>query len=520
MSLIPRQAPDPSQPAPKRKNVPTGFAEEIALSRTSFTAQHRTYQSLGYAREPATGALIGASNNEVALSGADFTTHRPAKAISEAWRSKRQKKGDASIVSGDGSYKGPWAKYEEQTRYDESMKEVGEELASDEEWVEEEFVAPAGTSAVPALATDYAPAVEGDEGGETTEFHGSQQTDYQGRTYMHVPQDLGIDLTSQNTEIKNYIPSKQIHTWRGHTKPINALRFFPNSGHLLLSSSADTKIKLWDVYHQRELLRTFSGHSKSVNDICFNPTGTQFLSASYDKQIKLWDTEYGKCISRFTTGKIPHVIKFHPPIDEDPLTALSTEFLVGTSDNKIVQFDVRSGDKIQEYDHHLGPINSITFVDENRRFVTTSDDKSLRAWDYGIPVPIKFIAEPYMFALSRAASHPSGKYLAFQSGDNQIVVYAATDRFRQNRKKSFRGHNSAGYAIDLDISPDGQFLASGDSGGYVCFWDWKTGKLYHKFLASEKGAASKGPCTRVAWHPRETSKVVTAGLDGAIRYWD
>ena len=36
--------------------------------------------------------------------------------------------------------------------------------------------------------------------------------------------------------------------------------------------------------------------------------------------------------------------------------------------------------------------------------------------------------------------------------------------------------NNAGYGIDIKISPDGQFLASGDSGGYVCFWDWKKEK--------------------------------------------
>ncbi|KAL8876461.1 MAG: hypothetical protein Q9192_008860 [Flavoplaca navasiana] len=70
-----------------------------------------------------------------------------------------------------------------------------------------------------------------------------------------------------------------------------------------------------------------------------------------------------------------------------------------------------------------------------------------------------------MYPMIRAAAHPNGKSVAFQSLDNQIVVYASTDRFRQNRKKSFRGHNNAGQAIDVDISPDGQFVVSGDSGG-------------------------------------------------------
>lgn len=61
---------------------------------------------------------------------------------------------------------------------------------------------------------------------------------------------------------------------------------------------------------------------------------------------------------------------------------MPNEFLAGMSDKKIVQFDVRvAGAKpVQEYDHHLGPVNTITFCDEDRRFITTSDDKSLRAW--------------------------------------------------------------------------------------------------------------------------------------------
>ncbi len=47
-----------------------------------------------------------------------------------------------------------------------------------------------------------------------------------------------------------------------------------------------------------------------------------------------------------------------------------------------MQWDVESGEVVQEYDRHLGAVNTITFVDENRRFVTTSDDKSLRVWEW------------------------------------------------------------------------------------------------------------------------------------------
>ncbi|KAI9757708.1 MAG: hypothetical protein M4579_003333 [Chaenotheca gracillima] len=468
----------------KRKSVLTGHAEETAISHFTFNTEHRKHQKQG-----------GPSTQST----------------------KRQKKGDSSIVSGEGAYKGPWAKFENADaafEEEEEARALGE-LASDEEYEEDELV-PAETSAVPSLyKKPRAPGEPVEEdASETTEFHGTSQYDYQGRTYMHVPQDLDIDLQQPPGTNKNYHPKKLIHTWKHGSKAITALRFFPNSGHLLLSASADSTIKIWDAYHSRELLRSYKGHTKSTNDITFTTSGSHFLSASYDRQMKYWDTEYGKCISSFSTGKIPHCVAFNPSSD------LGHEFLAGMSDKKIVQFDTRldpgpnNSSLVQEYDHHLGPINTITFCDQARRFVTTSDDKSLRAWEYGIPVPIKFIAEPHMYSMVAASAHPSGKYIAFQSGDNQIVVYASTDKFRQNRKKSFRGHNNAGYAIDVSISPDGGMIMSGDSGGFVCFWDWKTCKMWHKIHASD------GPVISAQWHPQETSKVATGGLDGLIKYWD
>lgn len=42
--------------------------------------------------------------------------------------------------------------------------------------------------------------------------------DYQGRSYLHVPQDVGINLRSSDAPDKCYLPKKQIHVWSGHTK--------------------------------------------------------------------------------------------------------------------------------------------------------------------------------------------------------------------------------------------------------------------------------------------------------------
>src|SRR4051812_24736379 len=64
---------------------------------------------------------------------------------------------------------------------------------------------------------------------------------------------------------------------------------FSNLSLLLLYS----QIKLWEVYGNRKLVRTYNGHKMPVKDIYFNNDGTEFLSTSFDKFVKLWDTETG-----------------------------------------------------------------------------------------------------------------------------------------------------------------------------------------------------------------------------------
>ena len=50
-----------------------------------------------------------------------------------------------------------------------------------------------------------------------------------------------------------------------------------------------------------------------------------------------------------------------------------------------------------------------------------------------------------------------GKWLACQSMDNKVMIYGVHNNFRLNRKKSFRGHMVAGYACQVDFSPDGRY---------------------------------------------------------------
>jgi len=474
-----------------KKNTLAGYVEEAHVNEFQFETQRRTFTSFGYAYDPSnTSAAEGDKlvGDEAAAAEVDFKTVFEDTKERPLDKRKRAKNTDPSDIEG---YLGPWAKYADEETV---SRPADEDAAYLEEYLAKRQKKGKREEEVPME--------------EKSTLHIKDDKDYQGRSYLHVPQDVGVNLKSDEPPTKCFIPKRQIHTWSGHNKGISAIRWFPGSAHLLLSGSMDCKVKLWEVYGKRRCVRTFMGHKQAIRDINFNNAGDQFLSASYDRYIKLWDTETGQAVSRFTNKKMAFCCKFNPDDDKQNL------IVAGTSANKIVCWDIRSGDIVQEYDRHLAAVNTITFVDKNRRFVSTSDDKSLRVWEWDIPVDMKYIADPSMHSMPAVTPSPNGKWIACQSLDNKICIFQVGDRFKEVRKKVFKGHMVAGYACGLDYSPEMTYLTSGDGDGKIFIWDWKTTKLLSKWKAHDD------VCIQVIWHPHEPSKIASAGWDGAIKLWD
>lgn len=399
----------------------------------------------------------------------------------------------------DFDYSGPWKKQKQAD--DENEANTDEEVSnkdaddSDNNINDDEKNLPENL-VEPATALELAP---------WSQFVGSKETDYLGRSFLHIPQDLPIKLTRDPSAHECFVPKKIVSTFGGHHGGVNKIDMFPISGHLFLSCGNDCLIKLWDFYHKHELLRVYHGHSLPVKDVVFDSTGKTFLSCGYDKLIRHWDTLSGNVLKTIKVGAIPNTIKFHPKE--------SSQFIVGLSDKNILHYDLSVPDytvPIQVYDHHQGSINSLTIIDDGNRFMLTSDDKSVRFWDWQINIPVKFISDPAQHSMPLAKVTPDGRFIALQSMDNTIHVIQGHGKYKFNRSKTFTGHNTAGYGIGIDISPDGKIIMSGDSKGSAFFWDWKTAKLVRKIRIDSK------PISCISFHPQESSKVLVAGISGKI----
>jgi pre-mRNA-processing factor 17 len=238
------------------KNILTGFIEEHYMAEEAFKDLRESFGRDGHTKDPETGQTIRNRN------------------VKKKELRKRKSAGKADDID---SFAGPWAKFE-----GESSEEDTVEPLISEPLDKEQKSAPDKLEPIEAVHTK-----------ESTKFHGAAERDYLGRTFIHIPTDVNVDLTSEAGSQICYAPKKLVHSFVGHTKGVTTFRLFPQSGHLVLSGSQDTKIKIWDVYHDRKCLRTYQGHDKPIKDLAFSNDGKRFLSAGHDKWIKLWDTETG-----------------------------------------------------------------------------------------------------------------------------------------------------------------------------------------------------------------------------------
>ena len=297
--------------------------ETAFVSRHAFEEQFNTFHARGYGAEPSGRGLVG---------DADAIAANAGDSVFDANAAKRRKvRGEilSARAASDASVAdyGAWAPARDGSNKPLSLGDLSAEQMEYVKWhaarreanlrargkLKDEdgnVLPPIGGGSADAGASGGDDA-DFDAGGgegrtEKSVFHGDSERNYAGESWIKPPKDR----KRENDHC--YVPKRCIHTWSGHAKGTQAIRFFPRHGHLLLSAGLDSKVKIWDVHGHGKCMRTYMGHEKALKDIQFTNDGTRFVSTSWDKKIKLWDTETGKVITSWGREK-SRVLRDAPP---------------------------------------------------------------------------------------------------------------------------------------------------------------------------------------------------------------
>ncbi|CRG97765.1 pre-mRNA splicing factor, putative [Plasmodium gallinaceum] len=492
------------------KNHFNGSIEPTYLNKNVFDYQYNQFNVMGITENPSLRNFYR-SNYENFIISKDFANDIEKKDELTVKRYKKQKVKNNDYVL--EKYKGPWEDKEEDTKGDLIKDHKKEKNTKDEE-IKKDLANTAKKNVFIKLESCILEeAVKKNIIKEKNTIYDNkiistlhineEKDDYFNKSWFELPSEYKErDFIIE----ENFPPKKEIHEYKGHKMGVQKIRFFPKYGNYILSASLDHTLKLWGVYKSKNCIRTYKGHFKGVKDVLFDKDGTNFLSCSYDNNVIYWDTEYGKIKGVYSQKKTPYCLCLN---HDDPNT-----FLVGGANNKICHFDFRSGNIELEYNEHLQAINTITLCENNKKLISTSDDKKIFIWEYGLPVVVKYISDASMYSITSVSVHPSNNFFLCQSMNNVITVYEATGKFRLFSKKTFKGHKNIGYSINVSCSNDGKYVISGDSNGGLFIWNWK------KMSNFKNIKAHKNVCIDCVWHPFKTSMLATASWDSSIKLWE
>lgn len=341
------------------------------------------------------------------------------------------------------------------------------------------------------------PSVGNTELPDTVIWHNTINVkDHLGRSWVSPP----ISYVP-NPSHECFLPKSPVHKFSYHTSSVTSVQMFPGSGHLILSSSLDTTLRIWSLSGDRQCIQTYIGHTQGVRDCAFTSDGSKFASICFGQRLKLWDTEKG-AINGAILSDVPSQLLMN--------TCNDNEVIVMLADGRSVQYDFRAGsESVAEYVFHPAPVSCGVFMNGCKYFATAAEDAGLALWEVGNMYPVAVLKQDWMKPISALAAHPKKPFILGQM-DSEIAIFKADSEFNVHEKRSFVGHKTESFGCGITMSPDGTYVASGDASGSLFIWDWKTATIRKTFELHDQVLID------AKWSPHNPSQIVTCSWDNTM----
>ncbi|XP_066339723.1 uncharacterized protein [Miscanthus floridulus] len=176
--------------------------------------------------------------------------------------------------------------------------------------------------------------------------------------------------------VYSYQTEEEVTSFDAHDSDITSLAVHPTDP-LVLSSSEDRLIKLWDWKKNWECTRTFEGHSDRVTHVNFNPIGTSsFASASLDHTIKVWNISSPESIITTLSDHPDGLVCIHSYRSD-----MKQYLIAGSCDGTAQIWDMETRRLVQTLKGHARHISCVYHHPELPVVITGSHEGTVRLWN-------------------------------------------------------------------------------------------------------------------------------------------
>ncbi|KAH8826540.1 WD40-repeat-containing domain protein [Flagelloscypha sp. PMI_526] len=301
-----------------------------------------------------------------------------------------------------------------------------------------------------------------------------------------------------------------VFTVSGHPSP---------SAPIAVSGGEDDLGYIWDIT-DGEVIVKLSGHTDSVTSASWSHDGEMVATGGMDGKVRVWKRvgtdgwRQWEFVTELTGPDEVMFLRWHPK---------GNVLLAGSNDGTLWLWQLPSGNTMQVFAGHSGPVQTGEFTPDGKRIVTADGDGNLIYWDPRSPTPVfKLSSSDGRFNLEGITSlgiNPSST-LAVVGGMNGgiRVVSLAKGQLVGTLSGHSEGENSSIEAVtfvDVGGKSDGPGVAvTGGTDGKACIWDLATMRL-RATLEHEDAITS------LLTPPSPKSHtLISASADKTLKVWD
>ena len=282
--------------------------------------------------------------------------------------------------------------------------------------------------------------------------------------------------------------------------------FLLASAPLPLSSCLQDKKDSGDALPEGALARmgtTRLRHTNGVSRVVYSPNGKLLASFGRDRTLRVWEAASGRQLHAFFEADNEYCAVAWSP--DGSILAAAANSQTGRNFS-ICFFDLQTGKETSRLNGHSQPAYCLAFSSDGKTLVSASLDKVIR-WDLANRAKQ---SEWRINATAALAVAPDGKTLAWVDGETEDKSVHICDCATGQEIRLLKGHQHS--VVSVAWSPDGKFVASGNSFDPIFLWEVGTGNVARRL--DQQGG---GMCLQFSADGRW---VAGAGMDGSVHLWE
>ncbi|CAH8474546.1 unnamed protein product [Schistosoma guineensis] len=249
-------------------------------------------------------------------------------------------------------------------------------------------------------------------------------------------------------------------------------------------------------------VRTSTNKNKCpIYCVCWTPEGRRLITGAFSGEFTLWNG---------LTFNFETILQAHESQIRCMKWSHNEEWLLTADHSGYVKYWQANMNNVEMYQAHKEPIRGVSFCPFDNKFVTCSDDSTVRIWDFHRCAEER-VLRGHGSDVRSVAWHPVLSLIISGSKDAQQPIKLWDPKTGESVSTLYVHKNTC---TDVSWNDNGNWFLTASRDHLIKLFDLRNLKSE---LQTFRG--HKRDVMRVAWHPFHESLFVSGSADGAIFYW-